>query len=399
MSNHSERISTPPAGISGDVIILVVFFIIGTLLFASFAMGFIVFGQSSATLTPTPSIVSSKPSSTVTPTPSASSTGVGTPTLLFPSDTATPLYTGMPSLTSLVVPKTNTVVAYKSSTPVPYKSPVPPTKTKTPVRTNTPVRTVTRTRTPTVTATSTVTATITQVTGCVTEEPEPGLPVIADTWIGADEPTINHASDTLLSLRADNNGDQRILLKFDLSSLSGSSITNAKLYFYINSTSGATISLYGLSRYWEGTEVTWRLAEANVDTAWTKEGGDYNLEPLISVVKTADADCRVQLDVTKLFHDWSTTGSNQGVILIASGPSGEISISSSRATSIANRPVLLVVTTTPTVTVTSTSTSTDTPTVTATVTGTLTPTTTSTPTATATLIPTLTPTATVTLTP
>jgi hypothetical protein len=398
MTNNSEQPpSSPRTGVSGDIVILLVFFFIGTILFVSFAMEFHIAGAGKATSTSAVPVSVTEFNVTATPDPSELATGIVTPGSFFITDTVTSSVPGMPSLTPGIQSKTNTPV--KSNTPgsYVYKSSTP-VKPKAPTKTYAPVRTSTKTRTPTATATSTATATITAVSSCATEYPVTSLPVSGDTWIESNAPTTNHMLDPLLSLRADNNGDQRILLKFDLSSLSGLPIADAKLYFYINSTSGATISLYGLSRYWVGSQATWKLAETG--TEWTNAGGDYNIEPIISVVKMSGADCRVQLDITKLFRDWPTPSAEHGVILIAAGTPGEISISSSRAT--AYPPILLLVTVTPTVTVTSTSTLTptstitETPTITATVTGTSTPT--HTPTLTATVPPTLTLTLTPTLT-
>jgi hypothetical protein len=374
MTDNSGHASSPPRGISSDVIILVVFLLISGIMFVAYVMrlGSSAGSLPTVTATLTRPIVTLKPAIRLTPTPSVSSTATAIPTGAA-SPTLTPLVPGVPTLT-------------------PGRTIYPTATTKpktTAVKSSTPVRTITHTPTPTPTGptgTPTATATITPVNNCATATATAdlglGLPVIGDTWIESAEPTINHGSDTLLSLRADNSGDRRILLKFDLSSLSASAIVNAKLYFYINSTSGATIYLYNPTRNWDEAETTWRLAQAGL--AWTNEGGDYNVTPIISTVTTAG--CRVQLDITALVQKWSIDSlNNNGVILIASGSSGEISIPSSRSTPTANRPVLLVVTTTPTVTATSTSTSTSTstgtPTVAATVTGThtLTPTPTRTP--------------------
>jgi hypothetical protein len=188
--------------------------------------------------------------------------------------------------------------------------------------------------------TLTPTLTITPAGVCATADPGAGLPISDDTWIENANQTTNHGADTLLSIRADGSGDQRILLKFNLTSLAGSSVANAKLYFYINSSptppSGVTIFLYKPTKSWVGTEATWLAATAQSGANWTSPGGDYNPEPIISTATMPG--CRVQLDVTTLVQDWFT-GPNNGVILIASGPSGEINIPSNRD---ANRPVLLV---------------------------------------------------------
>ena len=367
MTNNSGRTLSSPAGFSGDVIILVVFLFIGGILFASFVMGFVFVGgtSSTATATLTPFAIASKSVPTLTSMPSTSSTVTNTPTVLF-TPSVTPLVSGVMSLTPIksktptvtARPKTSTPVkttSAKTSTPVRTSTRTPtPTSTFTPTitssgPTNTPTETGTETTTPTVTVTptgtetpavtttSTPTQTITPAGVCATTNPGTGLPVSDDTWIESAAPTAVHGTETLLSIRADGGGDRRILLKFNLTSLTGPSVANAMLYFYINSTSGATIFLYKPVRSWVGTEATWLSAQSGANNGWTSSGGDYNPVPIISTATMAD--CRVQLDVTKLVQDW-LTGPNNGVILIASGPSGEISIPSSRVT--VNGPVLLV---------------------------------------------------------
>jgi hypothetical protein len=267
----------------------------------------------------------------------------------------TPLASGVPSLTPIksqvptAKPKTSTPVKtkpVKTSTPVRTRTPTS-TSTITPTGlTNTPTETATETTTPTITITATttetpavsLTPTITPVRDCAVTDPGLGLPVSDDTWIESATPTVNHGTDTLLSIRADNGADQRILLKFNLSSLTGTglSVATAKLYFYIKSTSGATIFLYKSNTNWKGTDATWQVARYPVN--WATPGGDYNPAPIIST--TTMAGCRVQLDVTTLVQAWFTDPTtNNGVILIASGPSGEIGIPSSRDV---KGPVLLV---------------------------------------------------------
>ena len=311
MANNSERISTPPAGLSGDVIILVVFLFIGGIMFAAYLIGLGSAGGVSptATATLTPSVVASKPMPITPPNPSVSPTETSVSDALV-SPTVTPLVTSAPSL------KPSTDVTEKETT------------------------------TPTITATSTVTGiptitptpAITPAGVCATADPGQGLPVSDDTWIESAVQTAVHGADTYLSIRADSGGDRRILLKFNISSLSGSSVASAKLYFFINTTSGATIFLYKPVTSWKGTEATWESPQFGY--IWAKPGGDYN--PLLPIISTIPmAGCRVELDVTTLVQDWFTTPStNKGVILIASGSSGEIRIPSSRAT--ANGPALLV---------------------------------------------------------
>jgi hypothetical protein len=354
MTNNTERTSPLSIVFSGDVIILLVFLFTGTILFASYAMkvGFLQGISTTATPTLTPFVVASK---VVRRTPTLLPlTETSTPTASL-SPTVTSLATSLPSLTpvkaSTARPNTSTPVPYKSNTPVKTKARAPTSTPVTETATITATPTVTGTPTITSTPTTTATLTITPVSVCVTTDPGSGLLVNDDTWIDETAPTAVHGADPLLSIRADNGGDQRILIKFDIPSLSGSSVAEAKLYFYIinNNASEVTISIYKVTTSWKGTDASWQIAQSNEKWVKLSGGGDYNPDPIAVVRMTTNAGCRVQLDVTTLVRDWfATPSTNNGVILIASGSPGMINIPSHRATDVfpANGPVLLVTTNT-----------------------------------------------------
>jgi hypothetical protein len=357
MTNNTERTSPLSIVFSGDVIILLVFLFTGTILFASYAMkvGFLQGISTTATPTLTPFVVASK---VVRRTPTLLPlTETSTPTASL-SPTVTSLATSLPSLTpvkaSTARPNTSTPVPYKSNTPVKTKARAPTSTPVTETATITATPTVTGTPTITSTPTTTATLTITPVSVCVTTDPGSGLLVNDDTWIDETAPTAVHGADPLLSIRADRGGDQRVLIKFDISSLSGPSVAEAKLYFYIinnNNESDVTIFLYKVTSVWKGADATWLIAQPDVNWIKPSGGGDYNPAHVAVVRMTTNAGCRVQLDVTTLVRDWfATPSTNNGVILIAYGSSGEINIPSSRATDVfpANGPVLLVTTNTPT---------------------------------------------------
>lgn len=373
MKNSFKPKLIPPDGVSGDAVILLVFLFIGGILFVAFVMGFAFIGSPrKASSTPSPSI-------SITRTPAATKTlglaGAQTSTqasrqtltaipinitasgTVFVAPSITPYGTlpaPSPTLYSLLWTSTPFSLI-QTSTPYVFKSPIPYVyKSSTPVRTRTPTvtstaptstatstatltptltATVTTTLTPTFTPTPTVTATftatptstITPVVCGTTTPPTPSagaLTPVADTWIESAANTAPHGLDDTLSIRADNNGDQRILIKFDLTGFSGT-VSSAKLFFNIdqNSTGNPTIFLFEPARAWSEADATW--LQAQNQQPWTTAGGDFNsAAPLMST--TTAANCWVQLDVKALVQKWVTSSdTNLGLLLIATGSSGQ----------------------------------------------------------------------------
>jgi len=80
------------------------------------------------------------------------------------------------------------------------------------------------------------------------------------------------------------NGEERALLKFDLSELQNQHIKIKKadiiLYCYMLRPSSTTITVtpYEVNKYWEETETTWNNSEAGI--TWVTAGGDYSTTPV-----------------------------------------------------------------------------------------------------------------------
>lgn len=199
-----------------------------------------------------------------TPTATATATRTSTPTL-----TQTPTRTATPTATKSLTPTaTQTLIYTPTSTATPTRTPTP-TQSQTPTATitQTPTRTLTQTptRTPTQTATLTVTPTTTQTatqtltqtpTRTLTQTPTRTLTLTPtatsggqvcnanptrininkDAWVDSANPSANHGADPLLK-SGTLSGTTQSLLYFPatLPVPEGQTITNAKLYIFVNS--------------------------------------------------------------------------------------------------------------------------------------------------------------------
>lgn len=366
-----------PRGLSADLIFLFVFLFIGGILFVVFVFGLFVIGE--ITTPPTATAALSGP--LASPLPATQTPTVAVP----PSRTPTPVVlvsptvwlTNFPSLTplksktaTLVVLRTNTPVKTKTKTPVPVSATpsrtrtatitsTPPTATATPTVTTTATLTLTvsSTSTPTETATGTVTATAT-VTGTATVTATPTLtatatmtPVVvcassapsgllasADTWLDSANPAAVHGSDADLPIRV-SGGAQRLLVRFDTSTLTGKTLTEATLYLYLSATDpGVTIFVHRLSTAFDESLASWEMASGS---AWAAPGGDFDPVPLVSF-QTA-GNCLVPLELTSLVQAWADApASNQGLILVAVGPEGATARLSARDNLNGKGPLLVV---------------------------------------------------------
>jgi hypothetical protein len=244
--------------------------------------------------TPTPT---STRTTTSTPTPTATATGTGTATSTSTATvnpTATPTNTSValnsPTTTSTVTATptasdtptpTDTSVAINTPTPTdtatstPTASDTPtstPTSVSTPTNTltNPPTFTVTPTATstniPTSTATATATPTATQMP-VNTPTPTPTATVglssvtflpVADTYVDAANPTINHGSST--TLRLDSSPDVHGYLRFTISGLSGT-ITQVRLLLFANNSDSSGV------RAWSVLDNTWGELTMNYTNA------------------------------------------------------------------------------------------------------------------------------------
>lgn len=104
--------------------------------------------------------------------------------------------------------------------------------------------------------------------------PDDTVTTVADTFLDSLNTTTNYGSNTTLSVADEFGGIQRALLKFDLSSLSGATITSAHLQIYQTSGAAETDPLhcYGMLRAWTVGTATWATTDGS--TAWGTAGAN-----------------------------------------------------------------------------------------------------------------------------
>jgi len=293
-----------------------------------------------------------------------------------------------------------------------------PTATSTPMATATatwtPTRTLGVTPTPSSTPTSTQTPTVTptpvptsETTTRILQQGLDGYSGVHDTYLHGWYPDTAYGSNNSMNVRS--GGVMQPLIKFDLSSIPPNAvIRNATLYLYCNfgGTYATTVDAYRVRRPWSAAEATWNRASAA--TAWAIPGCGDTLTDRYAVsthsVQLSSSPAWYAFDLTNLAAIWVQDPSqNQGVVLIASGPTSvQYSFASSEYWYSNFRPRLEItysgaVGPAPTATNTLTVGPTPTPTWTPTVGNT--PTWTATPTASATPVASLTPTPSATATP
>ncbi len=379
MQNNSVRKPGIQPGITGDGIILLVFLIVGGLLFAAFMMGSVFNAGTTATVTPSP---------TASISPGLLSTaGGGTTRPVTLSRTLTPLAPGTMTSTPLkfrtFTPRppvnfypTYTPYLYKSPTPIRTKTLTPTmtvtrtaTVTKTPTLTRTPLTSVTPTTglTPTITMTFTPTVTVTftftsvatlapTATGTITPIPtQTNIPIptelpaalacigvptggsapVKDTWVDSVDLT-SHGSQTALLVNASATVQQRTLFQFTAPIVIPNS---ANLYLHITSQSAGIIKAYRLTREFDDN-ANWIYAKPDIPLDWSSSGGDYAIpaESFQLPGNIPQDGCWVSLNVISIVNGWISDPTSSNGIILLSGPDGPlISISSIETSSMGAR--------------------------------------------------------------
>ena len=223
----------------------------------------------------------STPTSTLTPTSVATPTATLIPTLTStPSDTPTPTDTYTPTIT--LTP---------SNTPIPTDTPTPSdtpaaTFTPTPTNTATPSNTPTDTATPTATFTATNTATPSNTptntptpsatpTLAATATPTPTsgsttltLNPVADSYVDTSNPTKNFGTAT--TIRVDGSPIVNSYLRFNVTGVGASSISQVRLLIFANSASSSGITAKTVAdNTWGETTITASNAPAMGSTLGT----------------------------------------------------------------------------------------------------------------------------------
>ena len=235
-----------------------------------------------ATLTPT---LTPTPSDTPTPTDTYTPTITLTPTDT-PTDTPTPSDTPTPTDTY-----TPTITLTPSNTPIPTDTPTPSdtpaaTFTPTPTNTSTPSNTPTDTATPTATFTATNTATPSNTptntptpsatpTLATTATPTPTsgsttltLNPVANSYVDTSNPTKNFGTAT--TIRVDGSPIVNSYLRFNVTGVGASSISQVRLLIFANSASSSGITARTVAdNTWGETTITASNAPAMGSTLGT----------------------------------------------------------------------------------------------------------------------------------
>lgn len=118
----------------------------------------------------------------------------------------------------------------------------------------------------------------------------------ADTWIQVNFPTTNNGAEVFVI--ADGNPLCVSLLRFDLSGLAGSQVSNVELHVFTNFDSGATVQVFDLNESWSESEATWNQ-RAN-GQAWTAAGASPPSRDATALASftpgTSDSEFVVTLD-------------------------------------------------------------------------------------------------------
>jgi hypothetical protein len=120
-----------------------------------------------------------------------------------------------------------------------------------------------------------------------------------------------------MQLRPAPGGERRGLLRFDLSDIPlDARIASARLYLYeMNAKGNLVIKVFRVTDNWSESTVTWA-------SPWAVPGGDFDSSLAYALFIPDQQNCSISLDLSSLVQGW-VDGSypNQGVMLIAYGPS------------------------------------------------------------------------------
>ncbi|MEM7585936.1 MAG: DNRLRE domain-containing protein, partial [Acidobacteriota bacterium] len=157
------------------------------------------------------------------------------------------------------------------------------------------------------------------------------LTATADTYIDSDDEDDNKGDKDDLKLEADEDDQQRVLLRFDLCDVpAGATVISATLRLYVSDEDDGedlVVGVHRLTRGWaegDGDDDYGADWEHHDDPgSWDSQGGDY--DPVAFGWFTPDDDGEYyDVDLTQLVQLWADgTYANEGVILVAEGDDDE----------------------------------------------------------------------------
>jgi hypothetical protein len=143
------------------------------------------------------------------------------------------------------------------------------------------------------------------------------LSSVTDSYIEEEDIIANHGSGVTLYVKSKELGNERSLIRFDLSGIPvNATIESAHLYLYyydfdFQNTSGRTYWAYKISSTWVENEVTW--IDGKNSSAWTSPGGDYTTDGASIVIPSSFG--WVNWNVTDIVIDWINGEDNNGFLI------------------------------------------------------------------------------------
>ncbi|MCG3208918.1 MAG: hypothetical protein FOGNACKC_02531 [Anaerolineae bacterium] len=152
----------------------------------------------------------------------------------------------------------------------------------------------------------------------------------------SNESTKNYGTDATFEVDPDPADERRSLIVFNLNPIpTGSTVLSATLSLYEDrAVSGQTVTVHQLTNSWDEIQATWLNRIDSVP--WTTPGGDF--DPTVVASFAPQVGLR-QIDVTSAAASW-VSGTNYGLLLRATGPSGSTRFRSNQTATASDRPQL-----------------------------------------------------------
>jgi len=146
-----------------------------------------------------------------------------------------------------------------------------------------------------------------------------------DTHLAQASSVQNFGAAALLLSNSQSNGQNRLLLRFDLSGIpAGATIQSAVMELYYASsrvTTTEALRLHRVTRSWTEAGATWRTYDGTND--WAAQGGDYDAAVVASVNLDGTVNIWKQWTITSLVQSWTNgTFTNYGALLESPPASG-----------------------------------------------------------------------------
>ena len=168
---------------------------------------------------------------------------------------------------------------------------------------------------------------------------------VPDSWLIESIPTSNFGSAAGFNVREFNGNVFRVVIRFDLSGISGILSATLSLTCSFVGTGGRAGKIRRLTQAWTEGGVSWNTYDGV--TAWATPGGDYTTDGEIDIIFPSETGV-VNYDVSSLAIDAENnrSGSLDLLLMLADEAAGDdrADFDSGEATTESDRPLLTVVT-------------------------------------------------------